>query len=159
MNEEHARDILGWRYPTPYDFYDPPGDGPVEHYVLKFTRPELQFHAVLNKHDQFVGFCSYGIDGQVPGGDYSYPALDIGLGMKPEFTGQGTGVVFFTAILRYANKVLGARMLRLTVANFNQRALSLYDKFGFYATSEFTDARNQVEYTILLGEYGSHQSQ
>jgi RimJ/RimL family protein N-acetyltransferase len=152
LSKAQARDILDWRYQKPYDFYNPPDDDHSERYVTAFVRPELQFHAVLDECNQFLGFCSYGIDGQVPGGDYSHPALDVGLGMKPEFTGQGLGVAFFTAILRHANQFLGAGRIRLTVADFNKRAMSLYNQFGFSPDSEFVDARNQVKYTILMGE-------
>ncbi len=155
LKEDHAWDILGWRYPEPYDFYDPPEDDNAEHYVGEFIRPELQFHAVLDLNQQMIGFCSYGLDGQVPGGDYSQPALDIGLGMKPEYTGRGLGIAFFDAILDYAQTTMGASHFRLTVADFNKRAIALYRKFGFRATSEFVDSRNQVQYTILQMDRGT----
>lgn len=151
LREEYAWDIMRWRYPVPYDFYDPPTDRSA-FYVSKFIQPELQFHAVLNLQQQFVGFCSFGIDGQVPGGDYSLTALDIGLGMKPDYTGRGLGMGFFLAILKYAHQTISVGSVRLTVANFNKRAFSLYEKFGFLAVSEFTASRNNMQYTILLAD-------
>jgi len=154
LREEHARAILDWRYPPPYDFYDPPEDDNSEYYVTEFLNPELRFHAVLNRDDQFVGFCSYGRDGQVPGGDYSREALDIGLGMKPELTGKGMGEEFFEAILRFAARNLKPAGYRVTVASFNARAISLYRKFGFTADSEFQDARFNVPHTILVRDVG-----
>jgi len=152
LQEVHAWDILTWRYPVPYDFYNPPEDDRGQIYVREFTKPELQFHAILNSAQQLVGFCSYGIDGQVPGGDYSKSALDIGLGMKPEFTGQGLGKGFFSAILDFARQTMSPGQIRLTVANFNKRAFRLYASFGFVSESQFTDRRNQVKYTILLAD-------
>ena len=71
--------------------YDPPSDDRSAYYVQQFIQPELHFHAIMNLQQEFVGFCSFGADGQVPGGDYSLAALDIGLGMKPEYTGRGLG--------------------------------------------------------------------
>lgn len=153
LNEDQAWDIMSWRYPVPYDFYDPPIDEFAALYVQTFIKPELLFHAVLDPDSEMIGFCSFGIDGQVPGGDYSQPSLDIGLGMKPQFTGRGLGFSFFNAILYYAQKSLGASQFRLTVANFNQRALCLYRKFGFQATSEFRDSRTLIDYTILMGNH------
>lgn len=150
IREEHARDILRWRYPSPYDFYNPPAGGDHEGYVSEFLRPELGFHAVIAANGEFVGFCSYGRDGQVPGGDYRESALDIGLGMKPRFTGQGYGRRFFGAILDFANRNLAPGQFRLTVANFNQRAFKLYRDFGFVPYDEFVEVRTGVAYTILI---------
>lgn len=150
IKEEHARDILAWRYPPPYDFYDPPADPRTEYYVREFLNPGLQFHAVLDAGDKFIGFCSYGRDGQVPGGHYPDGALDIGLGMKPEYTGQGRGQVFFESIVAFAGHTLGAERFRVTVANFNRRAVSLYMKSGFEWVDSFQDPRSNVDYTILL---------
>ncbi|MFT7221488.1 MAG: ribosomal-protein-alanine N-acetyltransferase [Candidatus Azotimanducaceae bacterium] len=150
LEERHARDILRWRYPAPYDFYDPPEDEHGDHYVSQFLNPAYQFHAVLNHDASMIGFCSYGIDGQVPGGDYDELALDIGLGMKPEFTGLGNGADFFAAILRYAEQNLSAERIRLTVAKFNQRAMKLYGNFGFELDNEFFGTISNVPYNILI---------
>ena len=58
--------------------------------------------------------CSFGIDAQVPGGDYSAQALDVGLGLRPDHTGQGLGVTFLGAILAFAQE-------RYSPTNFAQR--------------------------------------
>ena len=97
-----------------------------------------------------VGFCSFGADGQVPGGDYSNEGLDIGLGMRPELTGQGNGAVFFGAILDYALSTFRPEFLRLTVAKFNLRALKLYESFGFKVKDEFSAQPSGVPYRILV---------
>ena len=152
LEEHHARDILEWRYPTPYDFYNPPDDENGDEYVRLFLKPEFQFHAVLDDEENFVGFCSYGIDGQVPGGDYRQEALDIGVGMKPELTGQGRGPAFFRTVLDYATSNISPGRMRLTVAKFNERALRQYDHFGFIPDGEFSDSQYEVPYTILVKE-------
>ena len=59
------------------------------------------------KIGDLVGYCCYGLDAQVPGGEYliNMPAvLDIGVGMKPNLTGAGRGHDFVSAILEYANE-------------------------------------------------------
>ena len=155
LEEWHARDILNWRYPKPYDFYDPPDDGHQDHYVAQFLNPAYQFHAVLDVRDRLIGFCSFGIDGQVPGGHYDTGALDIGLGMKPEFTGQGNGTAFFAAVLRFAELNLNAARIRLTVAQFNQRAMTLYQKFGFIFEDEFLGTLSDVQYHVLVRDVPS----
>lgn len=150
LKEEQARDILTWRYPSPYDFYDPPIDSHADYYIREFLNPALQFHAVMDCDGEFIGFCSYGRDGQVPGGEYPDGALDIGLGMKPEYTGRGRGRDFFHAILAFAEAQLGAERFRVTVARFNQRAINVYIDAGFEEVQRFYDAHFSVEYTILV---------
>ena len=113
-------------------------------------RPELGFHAVTSIDHEFIGFCSFGLDGQVPGGDYALDALDIGLGMKPSLTGAGLGRHFFHAILDYAHGTFAPVRYRLTVATFNARALRLYLQFGFVPTREFLDAHSDVHHTIMI---------
>ncbi len=152
LRADQAREILSWQYPAPYDFYDPPNTGHPEEYVREFLRPVFNFHAVMDARGSLVGFCSFGIDGQVPGGDYSDDALDIGLGMRPELTGQGLGRSFFASILSYAAETLRPRQYRLTVANFNQRAISLYRKFGFRLHSKFEHEEMGIPYVILVRE-------
>ena len=150
LEERHAWDILGWEYPFPYDFYNPSFDDHQEHYIRQFLNPELKFHAVLDTCGTMVGFCSFGSDGQVSGGDYSDEALDIGVGMRPELTGQGNGTAFFGAILDHALGTLNPEFLRLTVAKFNLRALKLYENFGFELKDEFSEQPSAVPYCILV---------
>ncbi|MCB1693304.1 MAG: GNAT family N-acetyltransferase [Pseudomonadales bacterium] len=152
LRESQARAIMAWRYDPPYDFYDPPDAASVEIYVREFLRPELAFHAVLDASGEFVGFCSFGRDGQVPGFDYDDKALDIGLGMKPALTGQGYGAAFFAEILRFAIGTFGPSHLRVTVAEFNKRAMALYRRFGFEHHSAFLDRRESIPYAVMVRE-------
>lgn len=145
LTKAHALDIFQWRYPIPYDFYDPPDSVDPD----LFLDPGVCFHSILDSDSAFVGFCSFGLDGQVSGGDYSVPGLDIGLGMKPSLTGQGYGHEFFSAILNFAIKSYQCDLIRLTVADFNLRAMILYKKFGFKEQQNFVNPNNTMAYTIL----------
>jgi RimJ/RimL family protein N-acetyltransferase len=149
LQEHHVADILSWRYPPPFDFYDPPSDPDVAEYTKEFLRPELMFHAILNSEDRLSGFCSYGEDGQVPGGNYTAEALDIGLGMRPSLTGKGRGGEFLDVILAFAVEAFEPELFRLTVAAFNERSTRLYLRFGFREDSRFTDTRFNVPYLVL----------
>ena len=152
MVEQDARAILLWRYDEPYNFYNPPEQCEADYYVQQFLDPELMFHAVVDVTDTLAGFCSYGVDGQVRGGDYTEDALDVGLGMKPELTGQGRGREFFQTILEHS-KTFSAAKVRLTVATFNQRAICLYKCFGFEEDTQFFDTLSYMPYTILTRDY------
>lgn len=153
LQEQDARHILSWRYQQPYHFYNPPTGSNQDYYVEQFLNPELNFHAIVDRADNLVGFCSFGVDGQVPGGDYTEDALDIGLGMKPELTGQGLGKAFFRTILAHTKTLADAEpRVRLTVATFNQRAMRLYRHFGFQEVERFLDTLAGVDYTVMVRE-------
>jgi GNAT superfamily N-acetyltransferase len=150
LTADHARQILCWRYPSPYDFYNPPETSLIEdQYIEQFLNPIYEFRAVIDSQQVLAGFCSFGIDGQVPGGDYSEAALDIGLGMRPDLTGLGLGAAFFAAILAFSQSHFYAAQLRLTVAQFNRRAVTLYKHFGFRETAKFTDSEHAIAYTVM----------
>ena len=152
LEEGDARAILQWRYESPYDFYNPPADNEQNYYVMQFLDPDLMFHAVVDTSDNLIGFCSYGVDGQVFGGNYKTQALDIGLGMRPDLTGQGRGHAFFRTILQYGQTLPSTRF-RLTVASFNTRAIWLYRRFGFEEVEHFIDAFFAVPYTVMIREF------
>ena len=152
LREADARAILKWRYTKPYDFYNPPEDGRDDFYVEGFLDPRLRFHAIRDGDGILAGFCSFGIDGQVAGGNYAEDALDIGLGMRPALTGQGHGRAFFNAILAHAMSTFAPCRFRLTVARFNNRAMLLYEGFGFTEQSRFE--QHQVMYCVLVRSVG-----
>lgn len=135
MTIERAQDILSWRYPYPYDFYN--GEATDE------SLQELMdgSYRTVTKHGELFGFYCTGKGAQVPAGYASnaYPdgPVDIGLGMKPEKTGAGRGAAFLDFLLREINKRHPEQALRLTVAQFNARAVRLYERVGFVKTVEF----------------------
>lgn len=122
--------IAGWRYPPPYDVYDDRDDGA--------AGPDaLEDRYAITEGDELVGFCSFGADGRVPGGRYPDGPLDVGIGMRPDLTGRGLGARYLAAVIRFARRELGATRLRVTVAEFNARALRLCEAAGFRRVERF----------------------
>ena len=155
LSEADARSILEWRYNPPYDWYNPPPLS--DEAVANLIDPQWQFHSI-KAGGASVAYASFGNDGRVTGGDYSDPAIDIGLGLAPALTGRGLGAIVLQAILDFAQITFQSPAARLTVARFNQRAIRLYDRVGFEPTQEFTHKR--VAYLVMvksLGD-GAHQS-
>lgn len=148
LTRAQAESLLTWRYPSPYDFYNPPpeSDGVVDNLL----DAKWHFHGV-SQQDNFIGYASYGEDGQLPGGHYVDDALDIGLGLRPDLIGQGFGIVFAGAIFDFAIERFDPIALRLTVAEFNARALHLYLKLGFEEQAAFW--HNRTRYRILTGRH------
>ena len=85
MDAPHAHTILTWRYDPPYSIYDitPPPDAVAE-VVQFFADPRNMYYQIEDERGDFVAFCCFGWDAQVPGGDYSVEALDVGLGVRPD---------------------------------------------------------------------------
>lgn len=137
MDEEFASEILSWRYDPPYDFYNNEHDAEAIKELL-----ENNYSIVVKDNEEVIGFYCAGTSAQVPAGAkvgaYTEDIIDIGLGMAPTLTGNGNGFLFFSFVLESLYKTYGNVPVRLTVAKFNQRAIHLYEKFGFVKELEFT---------------------
>lgn len=136
LSRAAALAITAWRYPPPYDSYDI-ADGAV---VAAFLRAQRAggCYELRDAAGELVAFCCYGAEARVPGGDYSAPELDLGLGLRPDLTGQGQGMRYLTAVIDFARSHFGPQPLRLSVAVLNQRAIRLYTRAGFVATDSFS---------------------
>ena len=136
MDEASARAASSWRYAAPYELYNPDPDR-VEQEVQAFLDPQNAYHTVVDEQDGLVAFCCFGPDAQVAGGDYSAGALDIGLGVRPDLTGQGRGGTYIQAVLDFAVRTYAPAAIRVTVARFNKRALRVWEKAGFRPVRTF----------------------
>ena len=137
LTDGDAQVVLGWRYDAPYDTYNvAPADAEANRATL--LDPTNRYFVVTAPDGTIVGFCCYGADARVAGGDYGEPdLLDVGLGLRPDLTGGGNGVWFVAAVLAFGRAALGARRYRLTVAAFNERALRVYARAGFREVGRF----------------------
>lgn len=149
MDDKRARAILAWRYPSPYNCYDLNAED-VEGTVAFFVDPENAYYAITDRLGKLVGYCCFGADAQVPGGDYGAAALDIGLGAHPDLTGQGQGFTFVSACLEFARQAYPARMWRVTIARFNRRARRVWEKAGFRYAVSFRRDPDQEPFDILV---------
>jgi len=137
ITREDAHSISRWRYDGPYSIYD--GD-PTS--VDALLRPHFFYHSVYDERGDLAGYFCFGEDARVRTGRRlgvyeREPALDIGLGMRPDLTGRGLGEDFVRAGLRFARETFSPPAFRLTVATFNLRAISVYERAGFEAVETF----------------------
>ncbi len=140
MNEEDARAILGWRYEGPYAVYNMQDDfdeGGADA-VAELLDRRSPHYAVRDETGELVGFFGFGSAACVTG--YEEPHLysenntiTIGLGMRPDLTGQGRGLglAFVNAGLDFARREFAPDSFRLFVLMFNERAIRVYEKAGF----------------------------
>lgn len=133
MTPKYAKQIIAWQYPPPYDFYN----------FAVIIQPDVyqellagDYFAVLSKEDNtLLGFYAFGLFCRIStppdSTAYSGNALDFGLGMHPDYTGQGQGYAFVTKGKAFAKERFHPYRLRLSVADFNLRAIAVYKRAGF----------------------------
>jgi [ribosomal protein S18]-alanine N-acetyltransferase len=116
VTAEFLAERASWRYPPPYDFYNDDGLPP--------KNPE-RFYSVRDEDGTAVGFFYF---------EERADAIFYGLGLRPDLTGRGLGAAFVTAGLEFAHERFGRRRVVLDVAEFNERAIRVYERAGFHRT-------------------------
>ncbi len=144
ISDAEARAIVAWRYDPPYDVYGM-GEADLDT-VRSLLLPENSYYAIL-QHDDLIGFCCFGHEAQVPGGDYGEDALDVGIGLRPNLTGQGLGGQVIAALLDVARQTFGAQPFRATIAAWNRRSIRTFEKLGFKQTATFRTEGNPASDT------------
>jgi RimJ/RimL family protein N-acetyltransferase len=126
LTPEQGEAMAGWSYPGPWAVYDV--DGPVD--------PGEGYWAVVDDDGAVVGFACFGVEARVPGLDERAGVLDVGVGMRPDLTGQGLGREFASAVLEHGRAVTGAGTLRAVVQDWNARGRALLERLGFQETGQ-----------------------
>jgi [ribosomal protein S18]-alanine N-acetyltransferase len=148
LTQARAQEIVRWRYQNPYDFYDIAVER-AEQAVNDLLEPNNNCFEILDASGIFFWYCSFGPDGQVLGGDYSVSALDVGMGIDPARTGQGSGRAVAKAVLEFAQHKFSPIRFRVTIATFNQRAIRVWQGLGFEPIHSFPHPVSDVEFVIL----------
>ncbi|WP_248929173.1 GNAT family N-acetyltransferase [Paenibacillus hamazuiensis] len=125
MTEEHGRSICSWTYPAPYDVYNLPSWEHMVRHAEEFADPYIrgqQYSAVLDEHGELCGFAQF------------FPIVGVtrlGLGLRPDWCGQGQGTAFVRAIVQEARRRSPENEIDLEVFVWNHRAIRTYEKAGF----------------------------
>ena len=147
LTPELAQEIVTWIYDSPYELYDHSRDN-----LPGLLNPEYRYHSVIGKEGDLVGYCCFGLDAQVPGGNYQQgepEVLDIGVGMHPDLTGQGLGKGFISAIEDLAIEEFSPNKFRVTISAFNQRSLKVFRSCGYEEKSQFTRELIDIKFIQL----------
>ncbi len=144
MIEAYAKTIVNWVYDPPFSIYNMDGTNEAVEELLT-----QNYYAVLNEFNDVFGFYCIGESAQVPIGDKfnvyddrSY--LDIGLGLNPKYVGKGMGEEFINLGILYFENKYQNKQFRLTVLDFNERAIHLYQKIGFKTINYFKAVNSRV---------------
>ena len=141
LTQEDAEQIAGWRYPEPYSFYDWESDPDDLAELLDATARADDYVAVEGVDGTVIGFLHYKRPHRA--------TLEIGLGLRPDQTGRGLGRSFVEAGLEYARRRFAPVEFRLSVATFNRRAITVYERAGFAATRVFTHRTNGGDWEFV----------
>ena len=147
ITPEYAQQIVSWTYDPPYNLYDLASDD-----LSGLLNPDYRYHVVLNEEGELVGYCCFGEDARVPGGDFDQGEpgiLDLGVGLSPDLTSQGFGKGFVNAILKYGSQTYKPEVFRVTVAAFNPRSLRTFRALGFKDKVSFTRTLLELEFIQL----------
>ncbi len=117
--------IGGWHYAPPYDVYDLGRIFLLEAVLLRALNALLghEVYSVWSEAGELVGTFMFTRTAQ--------DGISIGLALRPDLTGKGVGLAFVRAGLDFARQRYAPRFFRLDVAEFNQRAIKVYERAGF----------------------------
>ena len=133
MSQHDAETIADWRYKPPYDFYNWPADERDLAELLDSEQRGENYFSARDFTGQLVGFFSFRREGAV---------VSLGLGLRPDVTGRGVGQSFLEAGLAFAREQFAPTHFKLSVAEFNARAITVYERTGFATTRSFMHETN-----------------
>ena len=140
MNDEEANRISRWHYDPPYDFYDATSDPDDLRELLDPKRRKDAYFSVFDESGVLVGFFQFEREGTT---------VDVGLGMRPDLTGQGLGVGYLLAGLEFARERFSPKSFTLSVATFNERAIRVYEQAGFRRNTLYKHYTSGGEHLFL----------
>lgn len=111
ISDEEAREISGWSYEPPYDFYDWMSDPDDLEESLDPKRRKGASFSILDDEEALVGFFRI---------EAKYRTVDVGLGLDYSLAG-----------LEFARQRHSPTRFTLTVATFSERASRVYQRAGF----------------------------
>lgn len=149
LTDAQIREFSGWQYGGPYALYNMSAENEAEQLAF-FRDPANGYYAIVDEASILLGFCNFGADAQVPGGVYSDDAIDVGIGMHPDLTGQGRGAAYTQAVLAFAQAHYPGQALRVTIAEFNRRAQRVCEKHGFEVVDKFERAVDKRPFLIMM---------
>lgn len=145
MTQEQAEEIaFNWHYDAEYSFYDMEAD---KEDLVEFLDPNKRGDSnfVVTKDNDIIGFFSFN--------QVDINTIDIGLGMRPNLTGNGSGLEFLKAGIEFAESKYTPQKIILSVSTFNQRAIKVYRKIGFEEVDTFMQNTNGDSFEFLKMTY------
>ena len=130
-----------WHYSDTYSFYDMENDPEDFEEIITPKLRGDKYYQVLNDKDELVGyFCLERLSEQ---------KVEVGLGLRPDLTGRGLGLNFVTEIEAFIQDNFNYRIIILSVASFNKRAIKVYQRAGFKTDGSKLQKSNDGVYEFI----------
>ncbi|MGB6179554.1 GNAT family N-acetyltransferase [Carnobacterium sp.] len=144
LSQQNAVKIADeWKYDGEYSFYNMTEDPEdYEEIISPILRENNYFQVIIN--NELFGFFVL---------EQTDDIVNMGVGIKPELTGNRLGVQFISLILDFIKENYFIPTVRLGVAKFNIRAQKVYEKVGFTKTREYQQPTNGTTYTFVEMEF------
>jgi ribosomal-protein-alanine N-acetyltransferase len=133
MTQDEAEAIASWHYEPPYDFYDPSADHRDLAELLDPAQRGHRYYSARDANGELIGYFGFDCKADVVG---------VGVSLRPDLTGRGLGLSFLQEGLVFAQSRFTPRRFRLFVAEFNERAIKVYERAGFVRTRAFVHETN-----------------
>jgi [ribosomal protein S18]-alanine N-acetyltransferase len=143
LTQADAEAIAGWRYPEPYSFYDWIADQDDLAELLDPAKRGEAYAAVDDSDGELIGYFSF------KPRERERETIEIGLGLRPDHTGQGFGLDFVVVGLDHARSQLGPQEFSLAVATFNKRAITVYERAGFATVRRYMHHTNGGDWEFV----------
>ncbi len=145
LTEERAMQVCAWEYEGEYSIYNFTWEKAVEQ-GWSITIPEARksdFRAVIGGHGELAGFFRMTEDDE--------GKIEIGLGLRPDLCGHGTGKDFVKLITQYTLNLYPACQIYMEVRTFNRRAIKCYEACGYRIVKQHRKAfpSGSVEYFLM----------
>lgn len=143
ITQQNAEEIVAWKYPDPYGFYDLTADPEDYQEFISPSQRSEHTYAAWDQEDLIGFFTFHPIGGR---------KVEMGLGLHPDRTGKGFGESFVKEGLAFARDNYRAEVFLLAVALFNKRAIKVYEKIGFKKTESYQQRTNGDVYPFVKME-------
>jgi [ribosomal protein S18]-alanine N-acetyltransferase len=144
--QEDVAEFITWTYEGVYSFYDNNiQDEKINGFLQSVDTDRM--YSVEDGQGELVGNCEF-FDVEEP----SEEILAVGVQMRPDLTGNGNGLVFIKSIIEEGRKMIGFSHLELAVAEFNTRAIHVYELAGFRSKGDFKNSIRGEEYRFIIME-------
>lgn len=148
-----ARALATWCYPPPYNTYDITSAPDAMDEMLDARSP---WFIAFDSAGAPMGYCCFGTAAEV--GWEGTPRLwttgdktvSVGLGLRPDLTGQHLGLPYVEAVLSFATTQFAPEAFRLFVLPFNTRAIRVYEHAGFQYVGERIAPDTSSDATLFL---------
>lgn len=139
LSQKHALEIANeWKYEGEYAFYDMTED--LDDYNEFIDEKERENTYEFLYEGKLIGYFLL---------IQNNCEVEIGLGLKSEYCGQGIGKRFIRLIEEYALKRFYFNTFKMNVAAFNTRAIACYQSCGYQKTREIMQKTNGGEYLFV----------